>query len=156
MRFVLLAAGCLLLGCGGGPAPEPAEKAGAEEPRPAPPDERRRFPSEGRTDMQLVNDDALGKDFLPGGNVATYEKDGETYQMFLLPTESPEAAGFLAMDVRDRLADTKFVASFGGWYGLDGETPWFVFAKDKYLLGIVGLEQEAADLAARDFAARVN
>lgn len=154
MRIALVVLGCTLLGCGGAPAPEQTEEAAA--PKPAPPDERRRFPADGRTDMQLVNDHALGKDYLPGGNVAAYEKDGKTYQLFLLPIESAEKAGFLAMDVRDQLADTKFVASFGGWYGMDGETPWFVFAKNQYLLGVVGLEEAEADLVARDFAARVN
>jgi hypothetical protein len=53
------------------------------------------------------------------------------------------------------LADAKFLPSFGGYFGMDGETPWFVFVKGRYLAGVVGLPQEEADLVARELAARI-
>jgi hypothetical protein len=70
-------------------------------------------------------------------------------------TGDTEKASFVLLDAKGALADAKYVPSFGGYYGMDGDTPWFVFAKGKYFAGIVGLPQEEADLVARDFAARV-
>ena len=152
MRFLLAVLVCGGLACGGAPeAPAPETKAAA----PKPPDERRRFPKENQTAMELVDDHLLGKDDLPGGNLATYEKDGKTYQMFLIVTKDAETASFTMFDVKERLVDAKFAPGFGGYFGLDGDTPWFLFAKDKYLAGVVGLAQEEADLVAREFAARI-
>lgn len=105
--------------------------------------------------MDLVQDNLLGKDFLPGGNVAAYDNDGQRYQLFLAVTADPEAAARLSFDVKENLEGSRFVASFGGYFGMDGETPWFVFAKTNHLLGVVGLPFAEADLVARDFAARV-
>ena len=144
----------LMMGVACGGAPEaPAPEAKTEAPKPKPPDESRRFPKENRTAMELVDGNLLGKDFLPGGNLATYEKDGKTYRLFLAVLKGdPSLAIF---DVKEALTDAKFVPSFGGFYGLDGETPWFVFAKGKYLAGVVGLPQAEADAVAREFAARI-
>ncbi len=140
----------MMVACGG-----EVSQPRAEAPKPKPPDESRVFPREDRTAMDLVDDNLLGKDYLPGGNLATYEKDGKTYRMFLIVTKDNDAAGFLAMDVNEQLAGSKFVPSFGGYFGMDGETPWFVFPKTNHLLGVVGLPLDEADAAARDFAARV-
>jgi hypothetical protein len=155
MRALLLLAALAAVGCGRpAEAPEPAAKV--EAPKPKPPDESRRFPREGRTSMELVDDHLLGKEFLPGGNVASYEQDGKRYQMFLIVTEDPESAALLGFDVKSALTGAKLVPHFGGYFGMDGETPWFVFPKTKHLLGIVGLPQAEADALARDFAARVD
>lgn len=155
MRALFLTA-CIVgaVACGR-PAEAPAPEAKAEAPKPKPPDESRRFPKEGQTSMELVDDRLLGKDYLPGGNLATYEKDGKTYQLFLVMFPDAEKSSFALLDAQESLTDPKFVASFGGYYGLDGETPWFVFGKGKCFAGVVGLPQDEADLAARDFAARI-
>jgi hypothetical protein len=60
------------------------------------------------------------------------------------------------MDFKDRLEGAKFIATFGGYFGLDGQTPVFLFPIGSYLAGIVGLPQQEADQVARDFAARLN
>lgn len=153
MKYVLYLVAAVCLACGGSVAEAPPAEAKVEKPKP--PDESRRFPRDGQTNMELVDDNLLGKDYLPGGNLATYEKDGETYQLFLIVTQDPNAAGNLTFDAKEKLTDPKFVASFGGYFGMDGETPWFIFPKTNHLLGIVGLPQEEADLVGRDFAARV-
>jgi hypothetical protein len=140
------------LACGGGSQAPPAETK-AETPKP--PDESRRFPKENQTAMELIDDHVLGKDFLPGGNLATYEKDGKTYRLFLVAAKDADAASLQLFDIKGALADAKFVPAFGGYFGMDGETPWFVFAKGKYLAGVVGLPQDEADLIARELAARI-
>jgi len=140
----------LLGGCG---APSPEAQPKVEAPKPKPPeDESRRFPGDGRIEVEIVEDQLLGKDYLPGGNLASYDREGKQYQQFLI--RSDQALDLLSA-VKGQLADRKFVAAFGGYYGqIDGEG-WFVFIKNDYLLGIVGLEQAEADLIARDFAARI-
>jgi hypothetical protein len=141
------------LACGAsGPESSPA---GTKAASPKPPDESRRFPRENQTAMELVNDHLLGKDYLPGGNLATYDKGGKTYQLFLAATPDAQTASLAMFDVKQGLADPKFVPSFGGYYGMDGQRPMFIFAKDKYVAGVAGLTQEEADLVARDFAARI-
>ena len=155
MRFAYVIAFLAgILACGG-PAEAPAPEPNAEAPKPKPPDESRLFPKEGQTSMELVEGHVLGKSFLPGGNLASYEKDGKTYQLFLTVFADAEKSSFALLDSKEALTDAKFVASFGGYYGLDGETPWFVFGKGKHFAGVVGLPQDEADLVAREFAARI-
>ncbi|MBI1353740.1 MAG: hypothetical protein GC160_05285 [Acidobacteria bacterium] len=105
--------------------------------------------------MELVEDHALGKDYLPGGNVATYEKDGKSYRLILLVVKDPDTAALLSFEAKSHLEGAKLVPSFGGYFGMDGETPWFLFPKTNHLLGVVGLPQDEADAVAREFAARV-
>ena len=154
MRCFLPAALLLGLACGGAP-PTPAPEAKAKAAKTKPPDESRRFPTENRTAMELADDHLLGKDYLPGGNLATYEKDGKTYQLFLIVIQDAQTASFEMLDLKERLTGARFVPSFGGYFGMDGDQPWFVFARDKRLAGVVGLPQDEADLVAREFAARI-
>ena len=155
-RLALLCAFAGLAACGG-----PAPQETAETPQPAAekasvvPDERRRFPAEGRLSMEVVPDRLLDKDYLPGGNVARYEKDGKAYTLFLLMAEDPQQAAFLAVDIKDQLENPKYVPSFGGYFGMEGADPIFVFPKGRYVAGVVGLKQADADAVARDFAARI-
>ena len=151
MKYCLYLILAAMVACGGAAPENPAPPA--ETPKP--PDESRRFPRDGQTAMELVDNNLLGKDFLPGGNLATYEKDGKTYRMFLIVSKTPDAAAALSFDAKEQLQDAKFIPSFGGYFGMDGETPWFIFSKTNHLLGVVGLPQDEADLVARDFAARV-
>ncbi|MEZ5361495.1 MAG: DUF6599 family protein [Bryobacterales bacterium] len=131
MRFWWIIPALLASFACGGPTQAPAPEAKVEAPKPKPPDESRRFPKENQASMELVDDHVLGKDFLPGGNVATYEKDGKSYQLFLIVMKDAETASLKMFDLKGALTDAKFVASFGGYYRLDGETPWFVFAKER-------------------------
>jgi hypothetical protein len=146
----------LLGACGGSEAPPAATESKAAAPAAKPPDEGDRFPSTDQVKMELVDDHLLGKDFLPGGNLAAYERDGKKYQQFLITRATPDAAVFLMMDFKNQLRDAKFVGHFGGYFGLDGETPVLLVPRNNYLAGIVGLPLEEADQVARDFAARLN
>lgn len=121
-----------------------------------PADETRRFPTKDRVDVKQVDDHILGKEMLPGGNIATYKTKGKEYQLFLVKSSTSEKAAILLLDLKSTLADFKFVASFGGYYGMDSKTPVFIFQKGTYLAGITGLKQAEADKIAREFAARIN
>ena len=105
--------------------------------------------------MELVDDNLLGQEYLPGGNLASYENGGKSYQLFLTAFADNEKSAFALLDAQEALTEAKFVASFGGYYGLEGGTPWFVFGKGKHFAGVVGLPQDEADLVAREFAARI-
>ncbi len=154
MRMWIALAACLLIACGGGPAPQPEAKTATQKP-PRLPDHRTWFPLDGRTSFELVADHLMGKDWLPGGNVANYEAEGKRYTLFLAETATPDAAALLSYDIKNKLSNAKFVPTFGGQFGLDGDTPWFIFPKGKYVAGVVGLAQEQADAVARGFAGRV-
>lgn len=152
--FVMIGLSVALGGCS---SPEPKTETApvAEQVRP-PTDESRRFPKDGQTKMELVDNHLLGKDYFKGGNLASYERDGKQYRQFLLQAADEKEALDLLSAVKEDLEDRKFVAAFGGYYGQNSGEGWFVFLKQNYLLGIVGLEQAEADLIARDFAARIH
>lgn len=143
---------CLLLGCGQAPAPETAS---APEPQPLPRDESHRFPKEGLVKTSIVESHLLDRDFLPSGNLAEYSHYGKAYSLFLTVVETPEKAGFLAYDIRAQFTDPKFVPNFGGYSGMEGGQPWFVFAKNRTVAGIVGLPLDEAEQLARGFAAHL-
>lgn len=149
----LLAVSLLLPSCSESSAPpKPAVAA-----KPAPPsDERAKFPSAGQTKMELVPEKLLGRDFLPGGNLAEYEtKKGRKYQQFLLKAKDPQAAALLLFDFKNSLTQTKYIAYMGGYTGDDKGQPVYVFAKGPYLAGFIGLPEAEADVLARQFAARL-
>ena len=54
------------------------------------------------------------------------------------------------------LQGAQLVPSFGGYFGTDAGRPLFVFPKDTWLAGVVGLPQKQADLQARVLASRLN
>lgn len=153
-----LAFTCLILAGCSSPAPAPPPKSAAPEVKPPlkPTDERRKFPLANQVSMELVEQNLLGKKFLPGGNLAIYERKGKRYRQFLLRTASGEAAALLLFELKAQLRDAKFLAHFGGYFGLDGAVPVFVFPKGPYLAGVLDLPEKEADPIARDFAARLN
>jgi len=151
--LVLLA---MLASCGGPAGTPPASETKKAAAVPKPPDESRRFPAEGRLKVGLVDNHLLGKHYLPGGNLAEYERNGKKFRMFLAVAESPDAAAFLMLDFKNDLADAKYVSHMGGYFGRDGDEPVFVMQKDKYLAGVVGLDEKEADMAARELASRLN
>ncbi len=151
MIAVILAAGCG--GPGEQPAAEPVRKAApAEQVR----DETHRFHKEGLVEARVVESSLGGKDFMPGGNFAVYERNGKRHEVFFALRRDNEQATFLVMDYRTILADHKFIAHFGGFYGMDGETPTLVFQKNRYVVVVAGLELEEADHAGRLIAGYLN
>ena len=154
-RFWPAAWMAILCACGGAPPKEqplPAPAPAAAKPV----DESRRFPLADRTGLRLVDDHILGKDFLPGGNIAEYRRKGKTYQQFLVHSTSAESAALLLFDFKGRLKDAKYLAHMGGYFGLDGSTPVYMFQKGVFLAGFVGLPEKEADVLARQFAARLD
>ncbi len=137
-----------LTACGSG-SEESKSVIPAEKLTEAVKNETHLFNKTGLVEASVVPDNLRGKDFMPGGNLAVYEQDGKQYEVFFTLRRNNEVAMFLTMDYRDILADSKFVPHFGGFYGLDGETPTLVFQKNKYVIGVAGLELEAADQAGR-------
>ena len=152
MRSYFLAGGlAILCACGSTPPKQQFRIVLA----PAPPDESRRFPMAGQISMRVVNDHILGKDFLPGGNVAEYKQKSKTYQQFLVRSGTPEAAALLLFEHKSHLRDPKFLGHMGGYFGMDGDKPVYIFQKGIFLAGFVGLPEKDADVLARQFAARL-
>ncbi len=57
----------------------------SENPKHTPPtDLSTHFPHAGQTRMEMVADHLLGKEYLPGGNIADYSTTVGVYQMFLI------------------------------------------------------------------------
>jgi hypothetical protein len=154
-KWWLAGALAVLSACGSPPPKESAQNAPAAAPV-KPPDESRRFPLADQVSMRLVVDHILGKDFLPGGNVAEYRRKGKTYQQFLVRAKSPEAAALLLFDFKGHLRDAKFLPHMGGYFGMDGTTPVYILQKGAFLAGFAGLAEKDADLLARQFAARLD
>jgi hypothetical protein len=154
MRSYFFAGGLAIL-CACGSTPPTKQPASAPIIALAPPDESRRFPLAGQIGMRMVNDHVLDKDFLPGGNVAEYKQRGKTYQQFLVRSGTPEAAALLLFEHKSHLRDAKFLAHMGGYYGMDGAKPVYIFQKGIFLAGFVGLPEKEADVLARQFAARL-
>jgi hypothetical protein len=153
MRLMLLAVLVVLCGCS-----ENKPEAAAPPPKkqtPPPADQARWFPKKDQVAMELVPDHVLGKAFLPGGNVGKYKAGGKEYEMFLIKTGGNQDAALLVFDLKKELKDSKLIAHFGGYFGQDNGREVFVFAKNAWLVGIVGLGEKQADAVARDFAVRL-
>jgi hypothetical protein len=145
-----------LTGCSSPSQKELKKAAPRAAAKPKPVDQRWKFPQTNQVGVQLVEDKLLGKDFMPGGNLADYEQKGKKYQLFVVRTNSGEDALGLLLALKKGLTDAKFVAHMGGYCGMDGKTPIYSFQKGPYLAGVLGLPEVEADLLARQFAARLN
>jgi hypothetical protein len=154
MRSYFLAGGLAIL-CACGSSTPKQQPASTPIIALAPADESRRFPLAGQIGMRMVNDHILDKDFLPGGNVAEYKQRGRTYQQFLIRAGTPEAAALLLFEHKSHLRDPKYLAHMGGYFGMDGDKPVYIFQKGVFLAGFVGLPEKDADVLARQFAARL-
>jgi hypothetical protein len=157
MRISILPsiAAALLISCGSEPkpsAPEPAKPAAASKPT----DESRRFPLLNRLDTQVVENQLLGKPFMPGGTLAHYKRGKIEYSMFIAKMPTAQDAAFLLLDWNKALAGSKLIPSFGGYFGQDAGRPVFVFAKGAWIAGVAGLPEKDADLAARTLAAHLD
>ena len=155
MRFLVLSLLTILASCSNPPAEQP--KA-APKPIPShqpPKDLASKFSSRGQTGIKLVPDHLLGKDFMPGGNLADYKTENGTFRMFLLEAPDAQKAAFMLLDWKAAMPDAKYLAHMGGYFGESQGQPVYVFSKGPYLAGIVGLPQDKADIEARRFAERL-
>ncbi len=156
MKLIVIALSLALTwGCG-----SPSELPVVES-KPAPPpekilDETHKFPKDGLVESKLVENHLAGKEFMPGGNFAEYEANGKKYQIFFALRGSGDQALFLFMDYKELLDDSKFIAHLGGYFGQDEGVPTLVFPKNMYVIGVAGLDEKEADMAARVIAARLN
>jgi hypothetical protein len=131
------------------PAPTPVPKV-VSTPKPA--DESRRFPKMNQIDTIVVDKELLGKPFMPGGTLAQYRKGKTEYDMFLAKAATSTDAALILPDWEHALTDTKFIPSFGGYFGRDQGRPVFVFTKGVWIAGIAGLNERDADTEARKLA----
>jgi hypothetical protein len=139
-----------LIGCGTAP-----EKK-AEIPPPAPvKDDRALLLPLNQTSAKVVPDHLLGKSVLPGGTIGDYAADGVKYQLFVIQTDTAQDAAILLLDLKATLKDPAYIAYMGGYFGTDAGGPVYVFAKTKYLAGVVGLAENKADPIARRLAVRL-
>lgn len=145
---LLISGGC------SNPAPESKTSVPAEAPEP-PPDQSQHFSQTGLLKMERVPDHLLGKKFMPGGNLATYKRGKLEYQQFLGKMPDADHAAFLLLDWNKELKGSKYLAHMGGYAGMDGDRPVYVFTKGAWIAGISGLPQDQADIVAREFAARL-
>ena len=132
----------------------PEKKAETPSPPPVKDDTALLLPLN-RASAKVVPNHLLGKDALPGGTVGDYEVGGSKYQLFIIETNSAQAAAILLLDLKATLKDPAYIAYMGGYFGGDAGGPVYVFAKAKYLAGVVGLAEDRADPIARQLAARL-
>lgn len=156
LGMVLLLAGCGP-GTGGGSeegkATTPAAAPAAPKPKAV--DSSRYLAREGQVGAQLVEDQLLGIAALPGGNLATYKKGGKQFEQFLLKAPNVALGAVYLTEIKGAMTNPKFVASFGGYFGELNGKPAFVFTKNEYVTGFVGLSREEADAEGRLAAARI-
>jgi hypothetical protein len=118
-------------------------------------DQSRMLPPKGLKHSGIVMDRVAGIPKLPGGTVGDYVSGGKTYQIFIVDAETNQQAAFLLLDAKGVLQNPEYLSSFGGYFGQESGRPVFVFAKERYLTGIVGLPQAEADPIARTLASRL-
>jgi hypothetical protein len=155
MRVLALAGlltliGYALMGCGAAP-----EKKAEAPPPPAVKDNTAQLLPLNRISAKVVPNHLLGKDALPGGTIGEYDANGLKYQLFIIETDTAQDAGILLLDLKATLKDPAYIAYMGGYFGTDAGGPVYVFAKAKFLAGVVGLAEDKADPIARQLAARL-
>lgn len=151
--LVLVLAGT---GCSDAPKEAPrATEAPANTPKPKAEDVSRYLPGDSQVSVKFVENQILGIASLPGGNIAEYTKNGKRYRQFLLKAPTVALSAVYLTDVKDAMTNPKFVASFGGYFGELNKEPVFVFTKNEYVTGFMGLSREEADAAGRVAAARI-
>ena len=150
MRCALLVAALSLMACDS----PPARKSVAPPPPPVK-DDTPLLPFLNRTGARVVPDHLLGKSQLPGGTIGDYDEDGRKYQLFIVETPSAQDAAIMLLDLKVSLTDPAYLAWIGGYFGTDAGKPVYVFARLKYLAGVVGLPEDLADPEARILASHL-
>ena len=107
-------------------------------------------------DTNVIDRELLGKTFMPGGTLARYKRGKKEYSMFVAKLPAATDAALLLLDWHKALQDSKLIPSFGGYFGQDAGTPVFVFSKNAWIAGVVGLPEKDADLEARGLAAHLD
>ncbi len=152
MRVTLALAIVIASGCSSTAPQAPVQQAAKTKTAPA--DQGVKFPQLNQVKMELVSDHLLGKDFMPGGNLATYHIGKIEYVQFLSKFPDAQTAAFSLLDWQKTLKPAKYLAHMGGYYGTDGARPVYVFAKGAWVAGFAGLPEAQADVLARQFATR--
>jgi hypothetical protein len=153
--IIVAAATVLISSCGSQPKPAASEPAKqAEAPKPS--DKSQRFSSANLVETKVVDKELMGKPFMPGGTLARYKKGKKEYEMFVAKLPTATDAAILLPDWRKSLTASKLVPSFGGYFGQDAGRPVFVFTKNAWIAGIVGLPEKDADTEARTLAAHLD
>lgn len=138
-----------------GAAPTDQSASPAPAPKPKAVDSSRYLAREGQVSAQFVEDQLLGIAALPGGNLATYNKGGKQFEQFLLKAPNVALSAVYLTEIKTAMTNPKFVASFGGYFGEWKGKPIFVFTKNEYVTGFLGLSREDADAEGRLAAARI-
>jgi hypothetical protein len=152
MRVVLALVAFSLMACSSSPKQEARPSASI----PAVPDDTARLPSANRVSARVVPDQMLGISKLPGGTLGEYETKQKKYQLFIIETASAQDAAILLLDLKGVLKQPKYIPWMGGYFGTNGDRNIFAFAKTKYLAGVAGLPEDAADPIARELALHLN
>lgn len=157
MRIFLPVVCALVLASCSSTSEQPRKQSETAPPvtAPKPADESRRFPQADLVSSEVIDARLLGKPFMPGGTIARYRKGKAQYELFVARTADANAAAVALGEWRGALSNPQFVASFGGYFGNDGQTPVFVFSKGEWIAGVSGLDRQKADAAARQLAARL-
>ena len=155
LAIIVAGASVLISSCGSPPKPAASEPVKqAEAPKPS--DESQRFSTANLVDTKVVDKELLGKPFMPGGTLARYKKGKKEYEMFVAKLPTATDAAILLPDWRKALTDSKLVPSFGGYFGQDSGRPVFVFTKNAWIAGVVGLPEKEADAEARSLAVHLD
>jgi hypothetical protein len=142
----------LLSSCDSKPADVPKTEAPKQMEKPKPADESQRFTKVHLIDTIVVEKQLLGKPFMPGGTLAQYKKGKTEFDLFVAKMASPTEAALILPDWKKAMTDSKYIASFGGYYGHDAGRPIFVFTKGAWIAGVAGLPEKDADVEARKLA----
>jgi hypothetical protein len=158
MRFagclaVVLPAVVLLAGCG---SADPVAKKDIEPAAIPVVDHSAVLPQKGLLGSKLVPDHILDVAKLPGGVLAEYSVKGKQYQIFIVDAATNQQAAFLMLDLKATLKSPDYLAYMGGYAGSDGTRDIYVFAKKRYLAGVVGLKKADADPVAIELAGHLN
>ncbi len=116
------------------------------------PDYANLFPTDGLLRMDRVPAHLLEKPFMPGGNLATYQRG---YQIGLGKMQDASTAAFLLLDWKKVLGNATYLAHMGGYFGTDSARPLYVFTKGPWIAVIAGLPESQADPVARTLAAHL-
>ena len=156
MRVPLPLAMMILTGCGSSPEPAARTTEAPSATAPAPvKDLASLLPSAGRVSAKVVPDHILDEPKLPGGTLGEYAAGSGKYQLFVVESDNAQNAALMLLDMKGALRNPEYLPNFGGYFGVHGTQPVFVFAKLQYLAGVAGLPQKDAEPIARTLAVRL-